>query len=169
MADIVSIGLDPGLSNLGIGVISPAGEYVDSLVLRTENETGAWRKGKNLYWQLEKLFAEWNSEYSINIQIAVESPSFGSNFNAQHVAFSRGIICGFAAYYALHVVDATSASVKKLLAGHGRATKKELREAVCDYLGVPGLSDMPLDESDALAAALWLHMASVKPDMKTEV
>ena len=166
MANIISIGFDPGLSNLGIGIINADGEYVDSLVLRTDKESGVWGKGRNLYWQLEELFAAWNSEHSVDMQLAVETPSFGSNFNAQNVAFSRGIICSFAAYYALPVVDATPASVKKLIAGHGRATKKELRQAVCDYLDMPTLTDMQFDEADAIAAALWLHMTTVNPDLK---
>lgn len=166
MATPVSIGIDPGLSNLGIGIINADGEYVDSLVLRTDKESGVWNKGKNLYWQLEKLFGEWRKEYGENIRLAVETPSFGSNFNAQTVAFSRGIICGFAAQYSVPVVDATPASVKKVIAGHGRAAKKELREAVCAYIDMPMLSDMQFDEADAIAAALWLHMTTVNPDLK---
>lgn len=166
MANLISIGIDPGLSNLGIGIIDADGEYVDSLVLRTDKEIGVWNKGKNLYWQLAKLFAEWGKEYGETIRLAVETPSFGSNFNAQNVAFSRGVVCAFAAQYSIPVVDATPASVKKLVAGHGRATKKELREAVCAYIDMPALSDMAFDEADAIAAALWLHMTTVNPDLK---
>ena len=165
-SDIVCIGFDAGLTNLGVGVISPSGEYADSFVLRTENETGTWNKGINLYWQLEKIFAEWNKEHGETIRLAVESPSFGSHFNAQNVAFSRGIICAFAAEYSIPVIDAPPAAVKKLVAGNGRANKKELRQAVCDYLNMPTLADMTFDESDAIAVALWQHITAINPDLK---
>ena len=118
--------------------------------------------------ELAKLFAEWDKEYGETIRLAVETPSFGSNFNAQNVAFSRGVVCAFAAQYSIPVVDATPASVKKLVAGHGRATKKELRQAVCAYIDMPMLfSDMAFDEADAIAAALWLHLTTrINPDLK---
>lgn len=73
MPNPISIGIDPGLSNLGIGIVDSEGGYVDNLVLRTDKDSGVWGKGSDLYWQLEELFAAWNSEHSIDMQLAAET------------------------------------------------------------------------------------------------
>ena len=164
--DIISIGVDPGLTNIGVGIVDTQGEYVDSFVIRTETKNGIWDQGAKLAWQLEKIFNQWHFDYDNSIQMAVESPSFGSAFNAQNVAFSRGIVCVFAAQHSISVIDAPPASVKKLVAGNGKATKQELRQAVCGYTNLPTLADRSLDETDAIATALWLYLTTVNPGLK---
>lgn len=163
---IISVGFDAGLSNLGIAVIGSDGEYIDSMVLHTEAEGGVWLKGAETHSKLKSVFTEWHSDYGNMMRIAVESPSFGSRFNSQNVAFSRGIICALASTYDIPVIDAAPSSVKKVVAGNGKATKKELRSAVYGYLDIGTPANMSFDETDAIAVALWHHITTVNPDMK---
>ena len=89
--------------------------------------------------------------------IAIEAGFVGGQVRASLVTgYARGIIYMLAAYLNVECFDYAPASVKKSVAGSGRADKKMVNDAVRGYLAID--KELDWNESDALAVGLT-HLA----------
>lgn len=147
------LGIDPGLRTTGFGVIDMAGAqpvYVASGAIRTAS---AGRE--KLHERLKILFdgiQELHARYA-PAEAAIEIVF--SNVNPQSTLLlgqARGACLVALAACGLPIAEYTALQMKKAIAGHGKAAKREVQTMVQRLLSLPAAPGP--DAADALGLAI---------------
>ena len=152
------MGIDPGLSRCGYGVVAAADRAtprpgvlsaVAAGVLETDPEAPLPERLWLLREELRNVMAEQRPQV-----VAVERVFFQVNARtAMSVGQASGLALAEAAASGCEVVQYTSNEVKQALAGWGAADKGQVRGMVATVLGIATIPGPP-DVADALALAL---------------
>lgn len=152
------LGIDPGLSRCGYGLVaasSGAGRpgadltAVAAGVLETDPTSPLPERLRLLRDELHRLMAEHRPDV-----VAVERVFFQVNARtAMSVGQASGLALAEAAAAGCEVAQYTSNEVKQALAGWGAADKEQVRRMVAGALGLASVPGPP-DVADALALAL---------------
>jgi crossover junction endodeoxyribonuclease RuvC len=153
------LGLDPGLNTTGYAVLdcTPGRKAVaEAGVIRSDAGSGTAGRLKVLYDGLVEVIEQWKPA-----AMAVEQlyAHYDHPRTAILMAHARGCYFLAGAQAGIPVLSYPSTRVKKLVTGHGRATKEQMQYAVMRELGLAKLPE-PHDVADALAIALC-HAHSV--------
>ncbi len=150
------LGVDPGLSRCGIGVVDGRGARrvaVRAGVVRTAPGEPVARRLAQVHRALARIAAETAPD-----AVAVERVFFNSNARtAMGVGQAAGVVLLVAEQAGLPVVEYTPTQVKLAVAGTGRADKAQVGFMVRAQLGLAE-APRPPDAADALALALC-HLA----------
>lgn len=168
---MIILGIDPGTATTGYGVIkipedilSREFDYDLELIaygnIFTPKEKIMSERLLLLYDSLKELIEKFKPD-----QIAVEMLFFGANLKtAIAVGQARGIVMLASAQYKLPLSEYTGLQVKLMVAGSGKADKREVHEGVRKFLGANGRKRQKLtvkwkgghldDATDALAIAI---------------
>ena len=150
------LGIDPGLSRCGYGVVEQAGRRpraVAAGVLRTEPDDPVPIRLAALRDDLRLLIAEHRPAV-----VAVERVLFQVNARtAIPVAQAAGIAMVEGVAAGADVVEYSPNQVKQAIAGDGRADKQQMERMVQTLLGI-SRPLRPVDAADAIALALC-HLA----------
>jgi len=145
------IGIDPGLSATGYGVVERIGNHITPLgwgVIRSGGNPLSQRL-ERLYGEVVALFKEHSPEV-----VAVEDIFTGRNPRTSlTLGHARGVVLLAAAQGGYSVQEYPTATVKQAVVGYGRASKQQVGYMVLKLLGMSGV-ELPEDASDALAVAL---------------
>jgi crossover junction endodeoxyribonuclease RuvC len=151
------LGIDPGLSVTGYGVIVSRGERVQAVAagaLRTSPGSPDAARLAELFADLERLLAEYRPG-----EVAVEQVFVNRNLQtATGVGRASGVILLAAARAGLPVFEYTPSAVKLAVTGSGDAAKDRVQALVARRLGLEA-APQPADAADALAVALC-HLQS---------
>lgn len=151
------LGIDPGLSVTGYGVIVSRGERVQAVAagaLRTSPGSPDPVRLAELFADLERLLAEYRPA-----EVAVEQVFVNRNLQtATAVGRASGVILLAAARAGLPVFEYTPSAVKLAVTGSGDAAKDRVQALVARRLGLEA-APQPADAADALAIALC-HLQS---------
>lgn len=151
------LGIDPGLSRCGYGLVSASGDAsrtgtlraVAAGVLETDPDAPLPERLRLLRDELRSLMAEHHPD-----AVAVERVFFQVNARtAMSVGQASGLALAEAAAAGCEVAQYTSNEVKQALAGWGAADKEQVRRMVATVLGVAAVPGPP-DVADALALAV---------------
>jgi len=151
-AGVVVMGLDPGLANLGFGIVRSDGmqsELVDYGAITTQADELMPRRLRELFDATTELSRKHRPAF-----VAVETLYFARNTKtAIQVAQARGAVLAALARDDAHVLDMTPLQVKLALTGYGRADKRQIQMMIRTILG---LEDIPRPDhaADALALAI---------------
>jgi crossover junction endodeoxyribonuclease RuvC len=160
MGVIVVMGIDPGSSNMGFGVVRVAGtrmHAVDAGVIEVPSAAPADAALKHIRDGLSELLT-WHEPEAV----AVEQLYFGKNVRtAIGVGQARGVAILAAAEHGISTVDYTPQEVKLAVCGSGAADKGQVQRMVAVLLGLP---QPPRSDhaADALAVAIC-HAAHARP------
>jgi crossover junction endodeoxyribonuclease RuvC len=150
------LGIDPGLSRCGYGVLEQAGRRpraVAAGVLRTEPDQPVPQRLAALRDDLRQLVAEHRPGV-----VAVERVLFQVNARtAIPVAQAAGIAMVEGVAAGAEVVEYSPNQVKQAIAGDGGADKQQMERMVQILLGI-ARPLRPVDAADAVALALC-HLA----------
>lgn len=149
------LGVDPGLSRCGYGLVEQAGSprAVAFGVLRTEPSRSTPDRLAELQADLRALLREHRPAV-----VAVERVLFSANVRtAIPVAQAAGIAMAEAVAAGCDVVEYSPNQVKLAVAGVGGATKDQMERMVQTLLGI-AQPIRPVDAADAMALALC-HLA----------
>lgn len=151
------LGIDPGLTATGIGVIERSGNKITPL------QWGVIRSGKGeLADRLQKIYhavVEITSTHRPDL-VGVEDIFTARNpRSALLLGHARGVILIAGSAGGSPVMEYPARSVKLSVAGRGSATKEQVRFMVGKLLSIDS-SKIALDASDALAIALCTMMRS---------
>ncbi len=153
---LLVLGIDPGLSVTGWGLVHKNGNRLGS------KGSGAWRPPRSLAiaprlaWLTEKL-AACIREHRPDA-LALEQAFVGRNIqSALRLGEARGAILAVCGRMNVQVHEYPTASVKKAVVGSGRADKSQVNFMLQRLLGLER-PPKPLDASDALALAYTLAM-----------
>ncbi|WP_419839634.1 crossover junction endodeoxyribonuclease RuvC [Candidatus Poriferisodalis sp.] len=152
------LGIDPGLSRCGYGVIEQIrgsgaqrtrNEAVALGVVRTDPaEPQAVRLAAHMA-ELQNLLGEFQPSV-----VAVERVFFQVNVRtAIGVAQVAGLAMALAAAAGIEVVEYTPTQIKQAISGWGGADKDQMKRMVGELLALPGPPE-PADAADAAAVAL---------------
>lgn len=167
---MVILGIDPGTAHTGYGVIKVPEdilqrefkydlEFIAAGNIVTPKEKLAQDRLLMLHDEMNHLLKKYQPE-----ALVIEMLFFGANTKtAISVGQARGVILLSAAQFNVPVTEYTGLQVKLMVAGAGRADKKEVHENVRRFLGSNGHKRSEItvkkgehldDATDALAIAI---------------
>lgn len=149
---MIVMGVDPGLSRTGYGVLEAVGSRLRALDFgQIETPTGKPLSERLaiIYLRIRELILGYQPEL-----LVVEEIFLGSNAkSAMAVGQSRGAVLLAAAHCGVAVEEYTPLQVKYALVGHGRAEKRQVAYMVKAILGLE--EDIGTSHAgDALALAI---------------
>lgn len=146
------LGIDPGLSRCGYGVVRRVdGTLAASAggVITTDPALGLPERLRRLHAELVALVAESRPD-----AVVVEKVFFQTNVRtAMATGQAGGVALLAAADAGLPVAQYTANEVKMAVVGYGGATKEQVQRMVASVLGLPE-APRPPDVADALALAV---------------
>ncbi len=151
--DIKILGIDPGLANLGWGIIN-LGEnnktsFVDCGCITTSSKKDTPDRLGILYTEISEIIDKYEPKEAVLEQIF-----FAKNVkSAVKVAQARGAVIAALNNYNLKIKGYSPLQIKKALVGYGRAQKDQVQFMVKNFLN---LKKVPRSDhkTDALAVAL---------------
>ena len=145
------IGIDPGLGRVGYGVIDiEKGKkiFLDCGIIETNKKNKEQDRLYEIYSDLNELIDHWRPSVA-----AVEKFFFYRSSTTISVVQARGAIMMVLASKKIQVSEYSPAHIKLTIAGSGKASKREILEAVMYELKL-NKPPKPDDSADALAIAL---------------
>ena len=144
------LGIDPGLRNMGWGVIDVSGSrirHVSNGVCTSSGGELALRLAA-LYDQLQEVMRNWSPDTAAVEQTFVNKDAVATLKLGQ----ARAVALLVPALSGLHVAEYAPNKVKKTVVGVGHADKTQIDHMV--RLQLPGVQITNADAADALAIAL---------------
>ena len=145
------IGIDPGLARVGYGIIEIENErkkLLDCGIIQTCKDKKEEDRLYEIFKDLNELINHWNPNVA-----AVEKFFFYKSSTTISVVQARGVIMMILASKKIQVSEYSPAQIKLTIAGTGKASKKEVLDAVMYDLELEK-PPKPDDSADALAIAL---------------
>ncbi len=146
------LGIDPGLTLVGYGVINEEKGKQKSLTsgcISIDKQKDDPAKLKVIYNSLNEIIQEYLPQV-----VAIEKIFFNKNVTtAIRIGEARGVILLVSSMNELPVYEYTPLQIKQVVAGYGKAPKKQVEKMVQLQLGLH--NDFTHDdEADALAVSL---------------
>jgi crossover junction endodeoxyribonuclease RuvC len=159
------LGIDPGLSITGYGLIetaSPSPRLIDAGTLRNRAGLPLEKRLHELYQGAGEVIKEGRPD-----MVAVEA--LFSNYRHPtagiQMGHARGVLFLAAAEAGLPVFSYEPARVKKSLTGSGRATKRQMQNMIQSVFSLEAPPDPP-DVADAIAVAMCHANALRQGDLR---
>ena len=163
----IIVGIDPGTTIMGYGVIRCRGknqvELVEMGALHLSKVKDHALKLKRIYDRVKALI-----ETHAPDDLAVEAPFFGQNVQSMlKLGRAQGVALAAALAHEVPVAEYAPRRVKQAVTGSGAASKEQVAGMVQRVLSIPA-SDMPkeMDATDGLAVALCHHYQLATPKMQ---
>jgi crossover junction endodeoxyribonuclease RuvC len=152
-ADMLVLGVDPGLAATGYGLIAcEAGlmRLVEGGVVRSHSDHPMEKRVGDIYNGLLEVLDEFHPDI-------ISMEDLYSHYKHPRTAIimghARGAVLVAADQRKVPVIHYASTMIKMALTGNGRAKKEQVQRMVMSLLGLTTPME-PYDTSDALAAAL---------------
>jgi crossover junction endodeoxyribonuclease RuvC len=152
-ANMIVIGIDPGLARLGYGVLDVTAGDIRMVTYGCIETSGrdlrASERLLKLYTAVEALFEKYQPSH-----ISLEKLFFTKNISsAMGVSEVRGVILLAAEQRTIPIAEYTPNQVKQAITGSGRADKRQMQEMIKRLLRLDVIPS-PDDAADALSIAL---------------
>lgn len=159
------LGIDPGLTRCGVGIVDVARDrtavLVDVVVIRTPPELELERRLLAIGSGIDELLDRWEPH-----AVALERVFAQHNLRTvMGTAQASGVALHAAARRGLAVGLHTPSEVKAAITGYGAADKKQVQAMVARVLGLSEVP-RPADAADALAIAIchaWKRGGAIAP------
>lgn len=161
---MILLGIDPGTATTGYAIMELDDDLVadkstihtivptvlhECAVVSTPAGIDMHDRLQTLYSDLLKISKQFNPDFMV-----IERLFFNTNAKtAMTVGQARGVALLVAAHSKMAVFEYTALEAKKVLTGYGRADKKEMQEAVRNYMGLKEVLK-PDDANDAVAMVI---------------
>ena len=148
---MIIIGIDPGLARVGYGIIEVKRNektLLDCGIIETKKDHKEENRLLEIFIDLNELINKWKPDYA-----AVEKFFFYKSSTTISVVQARGVIMMTLGSHGIPISEYAPAQIKLNITGSGKATKKEVLEAVMFNLRL-NYAPKPDDSADALAIAL---------------
>ncbi|MFW5852139.1 MAG: crossover junction endodeoxyribonuclease RuvC [Bacteroidota bacterium] len=148
----IILGIDPGTTVLGYGLIQVSGKHMSLITLGVINLT----KFKDHYLKLQKIYSRLHGliEEFCPDEMALEAPFYGKNVQsmlklgrAQGVAMAAGLM------HEIPIAEYAPRKIKVALTGTGTASKEQVASMLAKLLNTDEKPEF-LDATDALAVAV---------------
>lgn len=163
------LGIDPGTATTGYGLLrveKTSYSVIRSGLIETKKDVAPSLRLNEIHKNVLKIMKEFKPDV-----MAIEKLFFATNVKtAIRVGQAQGILLLSAAKFNTEVFEYAPGTIKKIIAGDGRADKKDIQKSIRKFLG-NGVRSKPRkrthfdNEADALAVALC-HALSIKGKKK---
>lgn len=159
------LGIDPGTATTGYGVIKVTPNLFELLefgLIETDKNGSPGERLENIYLEMTRILKKFSPDV-----VAIEKLFFATNAKtAMRVGQAQGVMIFAAARSKIEVAEYAPGTIKKTVAGDGRADKKMMQKSVRKVLGAKVRSGVKKkthfdNAADALAVALC-HAYKVK-------
>jgi crossover junction endodeoxyribonuclease RuvC len=161
------LGIDPGLSTLGYGLVEARGHALNARaagVIRTDARASVGTRLAELYRDVDALLTEYCPD-----QAAVEQVFVNRNLQtATSVGRASGVVLLALAQHDIEAAEYSPSAVKRALSGYGNADKAQMKKVVAMRLGLTE-PPSPADAADALAIAICHIQSAPVRRMVTEL
>lgn len=153
--DKIILGIDPGTTVLGYGLIHVKGKKVELVnfgVIHLKKLATHPDKLKRIYDRLDSLIREYKPD-----EMAIEAPFFGKNVQSMlKLGRAQGVSIAAALHHNVPFEEYTPRRIKQAITGSGQASKEQVAGMLQKLLQ---FKEMPeyLDATDGLAVALCHH------------
>ena len=150
--DRIILGIDPGTTIMGYGLIHVKGNKMEMLtmgVLHLSKLNSHADKLKRIFERTLALIDEYKAD-----EMALEAPFFGKNVQSMlKLGRAQGVAMAAGLYRDIPIFEYAPKKIKMSITGQGTASKEQVAAMLKSLLKI---NDMPkhLDASDGLAAAV---------------
>jgi len=148
----IILGIDPGTTVLGYGLISKTGNKLDMLtlgVIELSKFTDHYVKLKKIFDKIVFLIDEYHPD-----ELAIEAPFFGKNVQSMlKLGRAQGVAIAAALSRDLPIFEYAPRKIKMAVTGNGNASKEQVAGMLKSILNLKETS-IYLDATDGLAAAV---------------
>ncbi len=161
--DRIILGIDPGSTVMGYGVLRIVGNTPELLTMGVFD----FKKVKDHYLTLQQVFRqtlELIDQYNPD-EMALEAPFFGKNVQSMlKLGRAQGVAMAAGLYRDIPITEYAPLKIKMAITGNGQAAKEQVADMLRRFLKIPQ-DQMPkhLDATDGLAAALCHFFATNCP------
>ncbi len=156
----IILGIDPGTTIMGFGVIKCEGQKMtllrlDELILK--KYTDHYIKLKKIFERTIELIDTYHPD-----DIAIEAPFFGKNVQSMlKLGRAQGVAMAAGLSREVSITEYAPKKIKMAITGSGNASKEQVAKMLQSLVG---LKELPknLDATDGLAAAVCHHFNSGK-------
>ncbi|WP_367397519.1 crossover junction endodeoxyribonuclease RuvC [Chryseosolibacter indicus] len=156
----IILGLDPGTTVMGYGIISVTGSKLSLLqygVIHLSKYEGHELKLKKIFDRVLNLVDEYHPD-----EVALEAPFYGKNVQSMlKLGRAQGVAMSAALYREVPIVEYAPKKVKQSVTGNGNASKEQVAKMLMTMLSIKELPKL-LDATDALAVAVCHHFQKGK-------
>jgi crossover junction endodeoxyribonuclease RuvC len=157
----VIMGIDPGTTVMGYGIIRVSGNAAKLIVLGTL----ALYKYDDHYTKLQRIFervSQLIDEYQPN-ELAIEAPFYGKNVQSMlKLGRAQGTAIAAALARQIPITEYAPRKIKLAITGQGAASKEQVAKILQNLLKIKELPK-DLDATDGLAAAMCHFFQSNRP------
>lgn len=159
----VIMGIDPGTNVMGYAVIGINGKTPSAVAMGVIELS----KFESHYKRLGRIFQRVTSliDQYLPDELAIEAPFFGKNVQSMlKLGRAQGVAMAAALMRDIPITEYEPRRIKLSITGNGAASKEQVKEMIKRTIPIPPDSlDLPLDATDAMAAALCHHYQSLHP------
>ena len=162
-AERIILGIDPGTTVMGYGVLRVVGNSAECITLGVVD----LRNIKDHYLTLKKIF-----EATITLiakykpdELAIEAPFFGKNVQSMlKLGRAQGVAMTAALTREIPIAEYAPLKIKMAITGNGNAAKEQVADMLCRLLKLDA-TKLPkeLDATDGLAAAYCHFLQANRP------
>ena len=157
----VILGVDPGTSVMGYGVIVVKGRRLELLqygVIHLKKYSNHEIKLKKIFERVLGLISDYAPD-----EVALEAPFFGKNVQSMlKLGRAQGVAMAAALSRQIPIVEYAPKKVKMSVTGNGNASKEQVAYMLAGLLSFD-VADKLLDATDALAVAVCHHFQNERP------
>ncbi len=151
----IILGIDPGTSVMGYGVLKVEGKKLILLqfgVIHLSKYSGHELKLKKIFERVTSIIQEFHPD-----EVALEAPFFGKNIQSMlKLGRAQGVAMSAALARDIPITEYAPKKVKQSVTGNGNASKEQVAAMLQTLLTIKELPKM-LDATDALAVAVCHH------------
>ncbi len=151
----VILGLDPGTSVMGYGLIHVKGQKLKLIqfgVIHLKKYAGHELKLKKIFDRVISLIDDYHPD-----EVALEAPFFGKNVQSMlKLGRAQGVAMAAALSREIPITEYAPKKVKQSVTGNGNASKEQVAAMLQTILSFDQIPKL-LDASDALAVAVCHH------------
>jgi crossover junction endodeoxyribonuclease RuvC len=160
----IILGIDPGTNTTGYGVIKVAGKdptLVTIGLIDLSKLSDHYLKLKHIYDRTLGIIDEYHPD-----ELAVEAPFYGKNVQSMlKLGRAQGAAIAAALSRSLPIFEYAPRKIKMSITGQGAASKEQVASMLTHILKFKK-SDLKLDATDGLAAALCHFYQTNKPTLE---
>jgi crossover junction endodeoxyribonuclease RuvC len=161
--DRIILGIDPGTTILGYGIIQISGNKIELLtmdIVRLDKLTDHALKLEKIFSKCTEIIDTYHPD-----ELAIEAPFFGKNVQSMlKLGRAQGVAIAAALSRKLTVHEYAPRKIKQSITGNGNASKEQVAAMIQKILQLsPAQMPEKLDASDGLAAALCHYYQSKGP------
>ncbi|MCL2328635.1 MAG: crossover junction endodeoxyribonuclease RuvC [Bacteroidetes bacterium] len=157
----IILGIDPGTTVLGYGLLKVSGKSLELLTLGVVNLS----KFDDHYLKLQKIYSRLDSiikEFCPD-EMALEAPFFGKNVQSMlKLGRAQGVAMAVGLNHEIPISEYAPRKVKMAITGSGSASKEQVATMISKLLKIDEMPDF-FDATDALAVALCHYYESQNP------